>query len=84
MEGSETDYQPEDEGGYKAKHYNKIKAAAHDKNYVSLYYIVPNLDVLSLFNSMIRPVLELGAPAFQSLLTQHQAEKLERLQRRAF
>ena len=41
---------------------------------------VPNLDVLGLYNSLVRPVLEFAAPVFQSLLTAKQAGEIEQLQ----
>ena len=44
---------------------------------------LPNLDVLAMFESMVRPVMEFAAPAFHSLLTKTQAGELERLQARA-
>ena len=45
---------------------------------------VPNLNILSINNCMIRPVLEFAAPASHSLLSDAQAGKLEKMQARAF
>ena len=44
---------------------------------------IPNLDVLSLYKALIRPVLEFAAPAFHSILTATQTAQLKRLQMRA-
>lgn len=46
--------------------------------------MLPAADMLSLYNSLIRPVLEFAAPAFHSLLTVAQSGELEQLQARAF
>ena len=45
---------------------------------------VPNLDILSIYNCMICPVLEFAAPAFHSLLSDAQSGELEQMQARAF
>ena len=45
---------------------------------------VPNLDILSIYNCMICPVLEFAAPAFHSLLSDAQSGELEQMQAQAF
>ena len=45
---------------------------------------IPKEDMLALYNSLIRLVLEFAAPAFHSLLTTTQAGELERIQAQAF
>ena len=44
----------------------------------------PNLDFLSIYNCMIRPVLKFAAPAFHSVLSDAQSRELEQMQARAF
>ena len=45
---------------------------------------VPNLDVLTIYQSMVRPVLEFASPAFHPILTAAQSGHLERLQAQAY
>ena len=66
-------------------------AAITQKFYARLWLIhhlknsgVPNLDVLAIYQSMARPVLEFASPAFHPLLTAAQSGHLERLQARAY
>ena len=45
---------------------------------------VPPDDMLALYKSLIRPVLDFAVPAYHSLLTGDQAERIKRLQTSAF
>ena len=57
------------------------------KFYASLWLLrhlksagVPNMDLLSIYQSMIRPVIEYASPAFHPMLTAAQAGTIEQLQ----
>ena len=68
-------------------HVEKMIAKFQSRMWV-LYHLknarVPPDDMLVLYKSLIRPVLDFAVPAYHSLLTQNQSERIERLQRSAF
>ena len=62
----------------KRKFYSRLWLLRHLRNAG-----IPNLDLLSLYKSMVRPVIEFAAPVYHTLLTATQRGELDRLQARA-
>ena len=63
----------------KRKFYSRLWLLRHLKNSG-----VPNLDILSMYNCLLRPILDYAAPIYHPLLTKTQEGSLEQLQARAF
>ena len=61
-----------------AKFWARIWCVRHLK-----YAKIPRTDVVSLYESLVRPILDFACPAYHSLLTRGQCESLERLQKHA-
>ena len=68
------------------KHMNEVVKRANGKLYMLRLlksHGLPRCDLLTIFQSYVRPVLEYAAPVWHGGITRNQNDKLERIQKRA-